>query len=42
MKKMILPLLAAFAALSMPGRPETKAQTHGERMAADFAGRRNH
>jgi len=34
MKKMILTLLVAFAALSMPGRPETKAQTPGDLRAA--------
>src|SRR5215510_10417496 len=36
MKKMILALLAAFAALSMHGLPETKAQTPAERMAAEY------
>jgi len=36
MKKMILALLAAFATLSLPGLPETKAQTPGERMAAEY------
>lgn len=36
MNKMIFALLAAFAALFIPGLPETKAQTPGERMAAEY------
>src|SRR5262245_64607056 len=36
MKKILLATLAAMTALTLPGRPETNAQTPGERMAAEY------